>query len=184
MAWTLAGNPQHLSVSTAATNQLIAWNFDPAMTNNPYPPGTGKCLAVRCYVDSPASVGHFYTYVITAGSGLANCYIGLYSVAGSLLAQTADISTSLQATGNIVAPISGAAYAGLTKNQEIYLCLLIGSGTSPNFTSASPTAGVANLGLSSNYRWQTGGTALTALPATFPTMGAGGAEPPFLAIGA
>jgi hypothetical protein len=129
-------------------------------------------------------VGHFYAYVITAGSGLANCYIGLYSSAGSLLAQTADISTLLQTAGNIVAPISGSAYTGLTKNQEIYLCLLLGSGTVPAFVSATPVAGIANIGLSSNYRWQTGGTSLTALPATFPTMAAGGAEPPFLAIGA
>lgn len=177
MGWNLKGSFTHLSLSTAASNQLIAWTFDPTMTNNPYTPGQGKCLVAKTYVDVVGTVGNFYSYVITAGSGLANCFMGLYNSAGALLGQTADISTKLQSTGNITAAISPSAYTGLTTGQQIFLVLLLGSGTSPAFTSTQTYD--ANL----NSWWQSGGTGLTALPGTLPGLTAAGSQPPFLAIG-
>jgi len=185
MGWTLKGNLNYLSVTTAASNNLVAWSFDPTMVNNPYTPGQGKCLVVRSYVDSPQAVTHFYTYTLSSGSGLANCYIGLYNISGTLLGQTGDISTALNGTaGPITASISTGSITGLTYNQEVYLVLLIATGgTSPSFLS--PHNYAINLAMTSDYRWQTAGSSLTTLPSTLPALSAAstGSQPPFLAVG-
>lgn len=182
MSWNQVAALARKSLTNAASNGLVAWSGDPTMMNTSYAsPGTGKCLAVRCYVDNPVTVNNFYCYTLASGSGLSNCYIGLYNSAGTLLGHTNDISSLLDGTaGPITAPVA-SAITGLTFNQEVRLVFVLGAGTTP--TLLSSRAYGANIGLSSDYRWGSGGSGLTSLPSTLPSLSAAGAEPPFVAVG-
>lgn len=180
--WNQVATLARKSLTNAASMGLISWSGDPTLMNTSYTsPGTGKCLAVRCYIDNPVTINNFYCYTLASGSGLSNCYIGLYNAAGTLLGHTNDISSLLDgAAGLITAPVA-SAISGLTFNQEVRLVFLFGAGTTPTLL-ASRSYG-ANIGLTSDLRWESGGSGLTSLPSTLPTMAAAGAEPPFVAVG-
>jgi hypothetical protein len=182
MTWVLKGSLQRASLQGAAGNQLVAWTSDPTMMATGYNPGTGKVLVTRCYVDQAETVNNFYTYTLSSGSGCSNSYIGLYNNSGTLLGRTGDISSNIDGTAGPIGPLAAqSAITGLTYNQEIYLVLMIGAGTTPQFL-ASRSYG-QNMGMTSDYRWQSGGSGLTALPSTLPSLSQAGAEPPFLAVG-
>jgi hypothetical protein len=182
MGWNEVATLTRLSLTNAGSMGLVAWTGDPTMMNTSYgSPGTGKCLAVRTYVDSAKTVNNFYCYTLAAGSGLSNCYIGLYNSAGTLLGRTNDISSLLDGTSGLITAPVASAISGLTFNQEVRLVMLFGAGTTPTIL-ASRSYG-ANLGLSSDYRWGSGGSGLTSLPSSLPALSAAGAEPPFIAVG-
>jgi hypothetical protein len=182
MGWNQVASLARKSLTNAASQSLVAWTGDPTMMNTSYTsPGTGKCLAVRAYVDNPVTIATFYCYTLVSGSGLSNCYIGLYNATGTLLGHTNDISASLDGTAGQITASAASPITGLTFNQEVRLVILFGAGTTP--TLLSSRAYGANMGLSSDLRWESGGSGLTSLPSSLPTMSSAGAEPPFLAVG-
>lgn len=174
MAWGLTGNALYepLSLRTAATNNLIAQTNDGAFA--PGSPGlsAGFLYVCQAYVDQSIAANNAYICQLTAGTSCANSFLGVYDPAtGNRLAQTADISTALNATQT--APIEAALTSQLAAqvlNKELWLVVLIGSTSgTPSFVGRSPYA--ANLGLSSHYRFQlstSGG--LTSLPSTMPAL--------------
>jgi len=120
-----------------------------------------------------ATITNLTVYVNTAGSGLAGCRLGLYNQAGTLLAQTADLSTAFQSNGKVTASLASAysAAAGV-----YYVALLIGnsSTTAPNMYALGITpasyfnmgATVASGTLAGNARALTYSSGLTSLPTT------------------
>lgn len=181
MSWGQVATLTRKSLTTAASMNLVAWTSDPSMINTPYTPGLGKCLAVKSFIDNPVTVNNFYCYTLTAGSGLSNCYIGLYNSAGTLLGRTNDISSLLDGTAGLITAPVASAISGFTFNQEIRLVFLLGAGTSPSLLATRSYG--ANIGLTSDFRWGSGGSGLTSLPSSLPTLSAAGAEPPFIAVG-
>lgn len=182
VGWSQVAALNRKSLINAASQNLIAWSGDPTMMNTSYTsPGTGKCLATRCYIDNPATINNFYCYTLASGSGLSNCYIGLYNAAGTLLGRTNDISSLLDGTAGLITAPVASAITGLTFNQEVRLVFLFGAGSTP--TLLASRAYGANIGLTGDLRWESGGSGLTSLPSTLPTMSAAGAEPPFVAVG-
>lgn len=184
---TQPGNIQPLSLSTAATVGMVAWTGDPTAKAGTSTLTIGKCYITKVFVDQGLTVNNFYSYVGTAGAGLSNCYIGLYDgQSGNLLGKTSDISTSLTTSNASVTASAAAPITGLTYNQELYLAVMVGSGstTSPIFIADRQYG--TNLGLTSNYRFLVSSSAtLTALPSSINTGFAAALSnaPQYLAVG-
>jgi hypothetical protein len=152
----------------------------------------GTIYFCRAYIDQNVASNNVYIAQIAAGTGLSNCYVGVYQAiaGGNRLAQTADLSTSFMQTAP---PISAPWTFSLTStvsamaiNTEIWLAMLIGAQTSaPTFVGLSNYG--TNLGMSSDYRlWVSTATNNTSLPATVPAIAAAASNAqtiPFIGIG-
>jgi hypothetical protein len=183
MTWNLKGNYIPKSAQRPSGVQLAAWTGDPMLMPSVLPPATGSIYFVRAYVDNPVTCTHMYTWITTAGSGMSNSFFGVYQATsgGTRLAVSADVSTSLTSTGLVTIPIS--SLSGLTYNQELWLAVVIGSGTPPNFTSVRQYG--TNIGQSSDYRlWKGTATGQTSLPSTAPAMSPPALGYHFMALGA
>lgn len=120
----------------------VAWTTDPGRysANVVYPTGSyaGALLAWAFKSAQGGIVNHISYVVTTAGAGLANCFMGIYSSAGVLLGScSTDQTTNLQAVGahtiNLSAPLS------LSPGTMYYVGMVMGSGTTgPTLTTASP----------------------------------------------
>lgn len=79
-----------------------------------------------------------------AGTGLANCFMGIYSAGGSLLASTADLSTSWQSTGSKSAALNAPVF--LIAGTTYYFALLAGTiGGAPEFAGGLNAVGGTSL---------------------------------------
>lgn len=192
MGWNLAGSGLFvpLSARNAATNNLAAWTSDAAFV--PSSPGisAGYLYVCQAFVDQSVAANNAYVCQLTAGSGCANSFIGVYdATTQTLLAQTADISSALNTTQT--APIKAALSPVLTPqplNKELWLVFLIGSLTStPTVVGRAPYA--TNIGQSSHYRFQLSAVSgYSSLPAVMPALtpvsvNSTSQSQPFLAIG-
>lgn len=195
MAWIVQGTPIPYSATTAASCQLTAWTCDPTMA--PATPGisSGFIYFCRAYVDQNVASTHAYFCLIGAGnSGLTNSFIGVYQpgVGGNLLAQTADLSSTLMTAPSAPlqftfssSPSSSIAAMGI--NTEIWLAILFGAQgtTQPTFVGRSSYG--TNIGMSSDYRmWMTNSAGNTSLPSTVPALisaSTSGQSIPFIGIG-
>lgn len=192
MGWNLSGNGLFVPLSdrNAATNNLVAWDSDAAFVPNSPGISAGFLYVCQAFVDQSIAANNAYVCQLTAGSGCANSFIGVYdATTTSLLAQTADISSALNTTQT--APIQAALTPTLPPqpfNKELWLVLLIGSLTStPTVVGRAPYA--TNIGQSGHYRFQlsTAGS-FTALPSIMPALtpvsvSSTTQAQPFLAIG-
>jgi len=152
---------------TPSENGFVGGNLDPALcaTNLLLTAGVMFLTRVRLSVDS--TIGSLKVLTRSpAGAGMSNAYLGLYSTAGTLLAQTADVSATLAAT----APTSHALTApltGQTAGTSYYVGILVGAGTTMP-TLLAPVGGFGSALLTAaNSRAGQIGTGQTALPASF-----------------
>lgn len=128
-------------------NLVVGANLDPSAcgTNFNVAAGTRYFQRVRLSTDSTISSIKLLSRT-PQGAGLANTFVGLYDTAGNLLAQTADVSTALQAGSalsvNLASPLSTQA-AGTV----FYVGLVVGSGTTMPILQG-PQGTNANYGLS------------------------------------
>lgn len=160
---------------------LAAWTANPAQATTAisYPIGTysGKLLTFLARIPVTGTVSNIVYAVDVAGGGLSNCYLGLYSTGGSLVAQcTADQSTNFTSVAPHTVALSApySASAGL-----IRVGLVMGAGgTAPSFVAmgAELAASFTNMGITAaaNYLVAQSGTqnSFTALPATYSPAGA------------
>ena len=115
-----------------------AWTFDPSTSGTTF--GITKGAEYFMGFISPTAITlNSISFVVTSAAvGPSNCYVGLYSQAGVLLATSADFSATLGTnTGLIIVNISYAMAA----NTVYYLGLLIGNGTTtaPTVSAAAQT---------------------------------------------
>ena len=115
-----------------------AWTFDPSTSGTTF--GITKGAEYYMGFISPAAITlNSVSFVVTSAAvGPSNCYVGLYSQAGVLMATSADFSATLGTnTGLITVNISYA----MTANTVYYLGLLIGNGTTtaPTVSAAAQT---------------------------------------------
>lgn len=90
------------SIWTPADHQLQAWSFDPLYAGGTYiPAANGQMFGVALKVTNSFTTSSICYATATAGSGFTSGrnLLGLYNTAGTLLAQTPDMSTSWTSTG-------------------------------------------------------------------------------------
>lgn len=166
---------QRKSVFTAASIQLVACTGDPSIMPGSPSITSGRPYIHRVYADQSATATKMTLDMLSTGASTvaSNVFMGVYSLAGALLAQTADLSASFPASspGAIINAALTSTLAAQPLNTEFYLAFL---GT---FTGTAPTlVGGRQFGtnqtMTSDGRLYTNssGSTLSALPANLPTL--------------
>lgn len=156
----------------AAGNGLLGATFDPLLANVSAGASTaGVLLAAKAIIDQAGPVTSVEYLVAAGGAGLTagQCGIGVYSSAGALLGQTGDLSVVLASTGYRGSLLT-APTPVLPTGSYVYVALLWNGTTSPQLRGVSSAAAVVNISLTANFRFGSGGSGLTALPATLPAL--------------
>lgn len=186
MGWGKTGTIPRKSIRTAASNNLVAETCDAATI--PGTPGISAGFIYFCkvYVDQSLIATKAYMAIpATVGVGCANSFIGVYDPgSGLLLAQTADISSSL-GTAAVLNPSFVTPLPAQAINKKLWLAFLIGSQTSsPGFVGRNSFG--TNLGITSDYRlWLSHSGGNTVLPSSAPAMDAATSSQsiPYIGIG-
>ena len=155
---------------------VIGWTGSPVKATSAYQLSTavyaGKLLTYGFKVPVSGTINTINYIVTGVGSGLSNCYFGIYSWTGSLLAQcTVDQSTNFVSINTHTAALSSSL--AVTGNTPYRVGLVIGAATAfPTFgTTASQVSTVyTGLGLTgAGYICAAYGAAgaYTALPGSF-----------------
>jgi len=157
-----------------ADNGLMVWSFDPAIAQGTFTPSAGVLYVQSIFVRSAAVVApaNLFVVVSTAGTGatpLANCFCGIYTSAGSLVANsgTADQSTPWATTGAKTMAMTASQL--LTPGSRYWVALLVGTQSTTNvvFRAGSSAAALnANL-TASTFRGGSVSSGLSALPNSF-----------------
>lgn len=148
----------------------VGWTYDSAMLpNNPTGvalPNGGVLFCWKVPIRSAQSFSNVRTYLVTAGSGLTTgeCFIGVISSAGALLATSADMTSAWEgATGILDAAMTAAAIA---TPPFVWIVALFNGTTGPSFARTNnASAALANGKLTAAVaRYATILTAQTSLP--------------------
>lgn len=151
---------------------LTTWTQDPATcTSGQLLPTAGTVHFARVHLPVAASITNILMFVSTIGAGLTSgqCFAGLYTAAGSLVASTADQSAAWVSTGTKTMSLSGGAQACAAGD---YLIGFFANGsTLPSFLRGVSQSAV-NAGLSaSTSRYGTAATGqTTAMPGSIGTL--------------
>ena len=152
-------------------NGYNAWTYDPGWNSGlTLVPVKGTIYYTQIVVPSIFTLADIDIYVTSAASVLSTTYLGIYNTAGTRLAVSADLSSTIGTkTGLIVCPISYS----FTAPGIYWIGMLIGNGTSTSPTLAirneTTTSGLLNANLANASgtivtREATGTTGQTALP--------------------
>lgn len=150
----------------------LTWNYDPSLTGSGATALTaGAITLIRVNVRTTMTVTSVVAGIKTAGSGLTSgqCFAGLYSSSGTLIAATADQASNWgTGTGIKTMALAGGPY---TLAPGYYWVALVANGTTPPvfFYNQNSNAALANAGTSvSAARWAANGTGTTLPPAITP----------------
>lgn len=171
MTWTQKAQLlEAQSTPNAKTLNWTAWTTDPALANSGFTPVAQTLYVCRMFVDQAVASIHAYANCVAAGVGVSGAFIGIYTTAGVLLQQTADISSALLAIAPVDQPLP--SLAAQTLNQPILGVLLINAATTmPQFAGVRANGG--NLGLITNPipRVQVNSTGTySTLPSNLPAL--------------
>jgi hypothetical protein len=127
----------------------------------------GTVYLIKIPVRTLKSVTNIRMHIITAGATLTagECFAGLYSSAGALIATTADQSVNWAATGTLDMPLAGGPYQ--IGPGYVWVALLFNGTTGPSFWgNTARSQGMANGTLAAAAsRFASANTLQTALPA-------------------
>lgn len=150
---------------------LLAWTYDPNMAGHVTAQSSGgvagRITLVRIPIRRTITWSNIWIGLagVDAGASLSNCYLGVYSTAGTRLGTTADISSSLMsgATGKALAL---ATPFTATPGMYYIAMLLNGTWTTNSLTFKASGAGISvNAGLAApNLRYCNLLTGQTSLP--------------------
>ena len=152
---------------------LIAANLDPMEATGTFTPTIGTTYFFGIWIGTSGTITNVLYAVSTAGTGLTNSYLGLYTAAGVQVAVTPAITTTWQTAGVYTTALSSTY--NLTTPGLYYIGLLVGNGstTTPTFQGLGSNA-LANIAatftantFAGGARGITGLTAQTTLPAPF-----------------
>lgn len=161
------GNP------TPSLHGFLGWSIDPAAATAYCSPSAQKMYLNRVPWSTTRTVTNIIGVVLTAGSSLVNCLIGIYDASGNLLAACPDQATSWNSGGvKTMALTTPTSIPGT--NGYVYVAYIINSGT---FSNLWPAAGLGatttNMGLPANT-YRSANNYLgpkTSLPATIDLTG-------------
>lgn len=152
---------------------LQTWTFDPSLGSTAGAAigggstgTTGRGTVQKVSFPQSALVTGAVIEVVTAGVGLSNTYLALFDSAGTRIAVTADVSTTLQSTGT--KQITWTATTTPAPG-DLFVYLLVGGATTIPKLLCGSNAPAQNAGLAtgSPLRTSVHGTGLTATPASF-----------------
>jgi hypothetical protein len=124
------------SAWTPADHQMQAWSYDPLFTAGAYvPAANGQMFGTSLKVTNTCTVSSIYYATTTNGSGFTSGrnLIGLYNTAGTLLAQTADMSASWGTAGRF----NTAFTASAALSPGIYFVNFLVTATTPPSIAAT-----------------------------------------------
>ncbi len=139
----------------------------------------GYLHTARVFIEELVPVTNLHFHVNVAGATLTSgqCKGFVYSAGGVLLAQTADLSTTLTSTGFKTLPLtaeSGQSLIFASQEGWVHCGLLVNGTTMPAVVGIGNVAGVEGMayGLTSGalYRTAHGGAGHTSVPATRPAL--------------
>lgn len=159
----------------------FTWSLDPAQAGNNNAPTAGVVFYQKHYTSVAITVASITAHIVTGGSGLTNCYFGLYDSTGSRTGLTADLSASLTGTG---VPVTGTltGTVAIAAGATFYTAMLM-NGTTPAFARGGGGA-AANAGLvaANGLRFWTSGSSLTALPTSVTVSGGAASSQSFFTL--
>ena len=162
-----------LSRDLPAEQNLLAWTYNPDMAGHVTAHSSGgvagRVTLVRIPIRSTITWSNIWLGLagVDAGASLTNCYLGVYDTSGTLLATTADVSSSLSSSA-VAKALPLATPFTATPGMYFIAMLLNGTWTTNSFTFKASGAGISvNAGLSApNLRYSNLLTAQTSLPAS------------------
>ncbi|MGS2588107.1 hypothetical protein [Streptomyces hebeiensis] len=152
---------------------LITWAYDPVQASGVSAPASGTIRLVKLpqlvQAETITSVALEVGTAATGGVAGQN-FVGLYTAAGTRVAQSADCTTALATTGNKVIPLTSPYVASPGR---YYVAILTNATTPPALAlCASNSVTAPNFGLAvAAARFANGPTAQTTLPATITMSG-------------
>ena len=159
---------------TPADYGFITWTYDPLLASATSATSTaGQVYLMRINLRAASSVTNIIMGVTGIGSGLTSGknFAGIYSSSGSLVAQTADMTTLWTTPGNgqITMPLSGGPYA--LNAGWYWITMLFNGTTSPSWIKATNNLSPPNIpdfmgAAAARYATLTT-TGQTSLPASF-----------------
>lgn len=167
---------------------LIAANMDTMEATDIFTPTVGTTYFFGVWIGTAVTITNILYRVSTAGSGLTNSYLGLYTAAGVQVAVTPAITTTWQTAGVYTTAFSSTY--NLTTPGLYYIALLVGntSTTAPLFQGLGSNA-LTNIAatftantFAGGARGITGLAAQTTLPASFSGMPTSAAALPWLGL--
>jgi hypothetical protein len=150
-----------------ADHNLKAWTFDPAIAQSAAAPAAGVLHLGKIKLGTASSVTNIIATVTATGSGLTSGqnFAGLYNSSGTLIATTADQTSSWgSATAAKTMALTGGPY---TLAAGTYYGALLANGTTPPsfLTGHATSQSTLNIGLTTG-RYLTSGSGLTTLPSS------------------
>ncbi len=142
------------------------WSYDPIMAANNMAPTAGIPVLVKVHANQTGTVSTICLNVNTAGSGFTSSasYVALYDLSGNRLAVSADLASTLNATGAKAIPLTSTAT--VSGNQFYYVYIVINASTMPALNRAG-NIGAINQNLApGTYRFCTLGSGMSSPPAT------------------
>jgi len=148
---------------------LVEWTFPPTETSS----GTGQAATsgtlhvLRIVPRRGGQVANIVVGLGAIGATLTAAAAGLYDAAGTRVADCGDLTALWTGTTGLkTMPLS--ATVQLLAGRSYYIGLLAVGATGPAFVRGSTAVTVPNVGLSgATLRFSTGGTGLSAAPASF-----------------
>ena len=166
---------------------MIAANMDMLQATGSFAPVQGTTYFFAVWIGTAATITNILYRVSTAGTGLTNSYLGLYTAAGVQVAVTPAITTTWQTAGIYTTAFSSTY--NLTTPGLYYIGFLVGNGSTspPSFQGASTVLiNVAATFTANTFaggaRGITGLTAQTTLPAPYSGTPTGSGSIPWLGL--
>lgn len=171
-----AATPASPTTPLAGDQNLIAWAFDPVHAASSIGTVNGTMSLIKVIVRSATTITNGVYAVVNGGTSLTSGqnFIGLYDSSGTRVAISADQTTNMGTSNNIVTAPWTAPYSAAAGSY--WLAILTNGLASPDFARAGANAisNLASVGLTtSTRRFGTSGSGLTALPASFTPSGMG-----------
>lgn len=144
------------------------WSYDPAIAGNFSQPTSGQPVLIKVKAAASGTANNIELYVGgTVGSGFtaSSSFAALYDMSGSLLAQTADLATTLNSSGTKTIPLTGNP--AISAGSFYYIWIVINASTTPQLPRGGANIGSYNQGLSAGtYRFATLGSSITSPPSS------------------
>lgn len=173
---TITSTQTEPSTPLASDQNLIAWAFDPVHAVSLTGTANGTMSLIRVIIRETTTLTNGIYAVVNAGGSLTagQNFISLYNSSGTRVAISADQTTNMGTSNNIVTAPWTTPYVAAAGNY--WIALLTNGSTSPDFARAGANAisNLASVGLTtSTRRFGTFGSGLTAPPASFSTASIG-----------
>lgn len=145
---------------------LFGWTFDPSLSSGAAHLNEGTVYLQKFFVPLRNTLSSMMFNVINAANAPSAAYVGLYSVSGTLLAVSANTSSSFTSVGMKTVPFT-VPYDAQPGYYYTAQLVVAGPGLGPDLSNAGGSVGMNNVNLSgATLRSATGPTGQATLPSS------------------